>query len=50
LNKLHFPMEAFGNAIVFAKLPHSRNLAPPTVKGLCQRLPFGAEGIAVLEF
>ena len=27
LNKLHFPMEAFGNAIVFREPPHGRNLA-----------------------
>ena len=41
LNELHFPMEAFGNAIVFGEPPHGRNLATPTVERFCQRLHGG---------
>jgi len=38
LNQLHFPMEAFGNAIVFGEAPHYRNSAPPADEVFSQSL------------
>jgi hypothetical protein len=33
LDELHFPVEAFRNAIVFGEPPHGGDFAPPTVEG-----------------
>ena len=37
-DELHFPVEAFGNAIVFGEPPHGGDFAPPTVEGFSQSL------------
>ena len=38
LDELYFPVEAFGNAIVFGEPPHGGDFAPPTVEGFSQSL------------
>ncbi len=36
LDEFHFSMEAFGNAIVFGKSPHTGNFLPPTIQSFGQ--------------